>query len=167
MPFSPNVKLKSGRFHRMKKALDLVRLALYQMTAQQTNTRGDYAKILILYENHSVGVSLLGVLAKEGYEVLGLDSVDMIWEQFKTTHPDLVLLDSDSDGFGAMKLYFDIRQKYADLPAIIYKAVGDDAMDRIKGAVADALVKPRLRGSGSTFRVEKADSSYQNLFLLS
>jgi DNA-binding response OmpR family regulator len=112
-------------------------------------------KILVLYENHTTGVSLLEVLAQEGFEAVGLDSVDTIWEQLETTQPDLVLLDSGTDGFDAKKLYFDIRQKYADLPSIIYKAAGDDVMDRIKGAVADALAKPNLRSSGSTFRVEK------------
>jgi len=96
-------------------------------------------KILDFHDNPSVGVLTSVVLAKEGCQVVSLNDADLIWEHIEETQPELVLLDSHSDGFGTMKLYFEIKQKYADLPVIVYKAVGFNAMDRIKEAVAGAL----------------------------
>lgn len=79
------------------------------------------------------------VLTKEGYQVVSLNDVDLIWEQIENTQAELVLLDSDSDGFSTMKLYFEVKQKYTDFPVIVFKTKGFDAMDRIKAAIADAL----------------------------
>ncbi len=42
-----------------------------------------------------------------------------------------------------MNLYFEIKQKYRDLPVIVYKADGFDAMDRIKAAISDTLAEKR------------------------
>ena len=103
-------------------------------------------KILNLHDDPYVGVLTSEVLTKEGHQVVSLNDADLIWEHIEESQPELVLLDSDQDGFGTMKLYFDIKEKYADLPVIIYKVGGFDAMDRIKEAVTDASAKPGLRG---------------------
>ena len=84
------------------------------------------------------------MLTKEGYQVVNLNDVDLIWEHIEDTKPELVLLDSDRDGFGTMKLYFEIKQKHTYLPVIVYKAAGFDAMDRIKAAIANVLCEKRL-----------------------
>ena len=95
--------------------------------------------MLILHDDISVGAPLLRDLTKEGYKVAGLDDVDLIWKHIRNTQPDLVLLDSGSDGFGIMNLYFEIKEKLPDLAVIIYQCRNYGDVDRIKGAVADAL----------------------------
>ena len=40
-----------------------------------------------------------------------------------------------------MNLYFEIKQKFEDLPVVVYKSEGVDAVDRIKAAIADALTE--------------------------
>jgi DNA-binding NtrC family response regulator len=54
---------------------------------------------------------------------------------FPECEPALVLSDSGSDGFSAMELYFEIKQKHADIPVIVDKAKGFDVADRIKAAI--------------------------------
>jgi len=46
-----------------------------------------------------------------------------------------------SDGFGAMKLFFDIKEKLPDLAVIVCQCRNYGDVDGIKGAVADALLK--------------------------
>jgi DNA-binding response OmpR family regulator len=79
------------------------------------------------------------VLGEQGYQVVSIYNGDLIWEQIENTQPELVLLHSHSDAFDTMNLYFNIKQKYADLAVIIYKTDGFDAIDRIKAAIADVL----------------------------
>ena len=104
-------------------------------------------KILNFHDDPYLGELTSEVLTKEGYQVVNLNDVDLIWEHIEDTKPELVLLDSARDGFSTMKLYFEIKKTHTDLPVIVYKVAGFDAMDRIKGAVADALVEHRLSGS--------------------
>jgi DNA-binding NtrC family response regulator len=100
-------------------------------------------KILNFHDDPYVGVLTSQFLAKEGYQVVSLNDADLIWEHIENSQPELVLLDSNSDGFGTMNLYFDIKEKYADLPVIIYEAAGFDAIDRIKAAINDVLSEKR------------------------
>jgi DNA-binding NtrC family response regulator len=100
-------------------------------------------KILNLHDDPYVGVLTSEALTQEGYQVVSLNNVDLIWEHIENIQPKVVLLDSDPDGFGAMKLYFKIKQKYADLPVIVYRTGGFDAMDRIKAAIDEILSEKR------------------------
>ena len=100
-------------------------------------------KILNLHDDPYVGGQTSEMLTEEGHQVVSLNDVDLIWDHIEDTQPELVLLDSDRDGFGTMKLYFEIKRKHTDLPVIIYKAGGLDAMDRIKAAIADFLSERR------------------------
>jgi DNA-binding NtrC family response regulator len=96
-------------------------------------------KILDFHDGPYIGVLTSEVLTKEGYQVVSLNDRDLIWQHIENSQPELVLLDSDSDGFGTMNLYFDIKEKYADLPVIVYKTDSFDVMDRIKAAIDDVL----------------------------
>jgi len=49
--------------------------------------------------------------------------------------------------FGTMRLYQDLKQQFPDLAVMVYQFRNYGDVDRIKGAVADALVKHGLRGS--------------------
>lgn len=96
-------------------------------------------KLLISHYDPIIRSILIDALSSEGYKVIGLDDVDMIWEHIENIQPEVMLLDSDSDAFGSMNLYWEIKKKYADLPVILYNASGIDAVNRINTAVAGAL----------------------------
>ncbi len=96
-------------------------------------------KILVLGEQPQLRTLLSESLWYDGYLVESVADAAMLWEHLGNTQPDLVLLDAHSDGFGAMKLFFDIKEKLPDLAVIVYQCRNYGDVDRIKGAVADAL----------------------------
>ncbi len=103
--------------------------------------------ILVLGERPQFRTLLTESLWFDGHLVESVGDAAMLWEHLNNTQPDLVLLDAHSDGFGAMKLFFDIKEKLPDLAVIVYQCRSYGDVDRIKGAVADELVKntaPRL-----------------------
>jgi DNA-binding NtrC family response regulator len=105
-------------------------------------------KILVLGEQPQFRTLLSESLWFEGHLVESVGDAAMLWEHIGNTQPDLVLLDANSDGFGTMKLSQDLEQEFPDLAVIIYQCRNYGDVNRIKGAVADAFVKLRLRGSG-------------------
>ena len=104
-------------------------------------------KILVLGEQPQLRTLLSESLWFDGYLVESVADAAMLWEHLGNTQPDLVLLDAHSDGFGAMRLYQDLKQQFPDLAVMVCQCRNYGDVDRIKGAVADALVKHGLRGS--------------------
>jgi DNA-binding NtrC family response regulator len=98
-------------------------------------------RILVLGKQPQMRRLLSESLCFDGYQVKSVGDAAMIWEHLSNSHPDLVLLDVDSDGFGAMKLYFDIKEKLPDLAVIVFQGRNYGDVARIKGAVADELGK--------------------------
>jgi DNA-binding NtrC family response regulator len=96
-------------------------------------------KILVLGEQPQFRTLLSESLWFEGHLVESVGDAAMLWEHIGNTQPDLVLLDANSDGFGTMKLFQDLEQEFPDLAVIIYQCRNYGDVDRIKGAVADAL----------------------------
>ena len=105
-------------------------------------------KILVLGEQPQFRTLLSESLWFDGHRVESVADAAVLWEYLGNTQPDLVLLDAHSDGFGAMRLYQDLKQQFPDLAVMVYQCRNYGDVDRIKGAVADALVKHRLSGSG-------------------
>jgi DNA-binding NtrC family response regulator len=80
-------------------------------------------------------------LCFDGYQVESVVDAAMLWEHLDNRQPELVLLDAHKDGFDAMKLYFDIKEKHPDLSIMVYQCTNYGDVTRIKGAVADELGK--------------------------
>jgi DNA-binding NtrC family response regulator len=98
-------------------------------------------KILVLGKQPQMRRLVLESLCFDGYQAESVADAAILWEYLGNTQPDLVLLDAHSDGFGAMKLFFDIKDKLPDLAVIVYQCRNYGDVDRIKGAVADELGK--------------------------
>ena len=103
-------------------------------------------KILVLGEQPQFRTLLSESLWFDGHRVESVADEAVLWEHLGNTQPDLVLLDANSDGLGAMKLYQDLKQQFPDLAVMVYQCRNYGDVDRIKGAVADELVKYRLSG---------------------
>jgi len=104
-------------------------------------------KILVLGEQPQFRTLLSESLWFDGHRVESVTDAAMLWEHLSNAQPDLVLLDAHSDGFGAMMLYQDLKNQFPDLAVMVYQCRNYGDVDRIKGAVADVLEKPKLSGS--------------------
>jgi DNA-binding NtrC family response regulator len=82
-----------------------------------------------------------------GHRVESVSDAAMLRAHLGNTQPDLVLLDANKDGFGAMRLYQDLKQQFPNLAIMVYQCRNYADVARIKDAVADALGGPRLSGS--------------------
>lgn len=98
------------------------------------------SKILVLGEQPQLRTLLSESLWFDGHQVESVADPAMLWDHLSNTQPDLVLLDAHSDGFGAMRLYQELKQQFPDIAVIVYQCRNYCDVDRIKGAVADALV---------------------------
>ena len=101
-------------------------------------------KILVLGEQLQFRTLLSESLWFDGHLIESVADAALLWEYLGNTQPDLVLLDANSDGFGAMKLYQDLEQQFPDLAVMVYQCRHYDDVERIKEAVADELGKFRL-----------------------
>jgi len=106
-------------------------------------------KILVQGKQRQFRTLLSESLWFDGYRIESVADAAALWENLDYTQPDLVLLDANSDGLGAMKLYQDLKQIFPDLAVLVYQCRNFSDVDRIKGAVADALGKHGSSGSGS------------------
>jgi DNA-binding response OmpR family regulator len=104
-------------------------------------------KILVLNEQPQFLTLLSESLWFEGHRVESVADAAMLWKQLDNTQPDLVLLDAHLDGFGAMRLHQDLKQQFPDLAVMVYQCRDYSDVARIRGAVADALEKPKVSGS--------------------
>ena len=98
-------------------------------------------RILVLGKQPQMRRLVSESLCFDGYQVESVADVAILWEYLGNTQPDLVLLDAHSDGFGGMKLFFDIKEKLPDLAVIVYQCRNYGDVARIKGDVADELGK--------------------------
>ena len=98
-------------------------------------------KILVLGEQPQMRTLPSESLCFDGHRVESVGDAVMLWEHLGNTQPDLVLLDAHSDGFGAMKLFFEIKEKLPDIAVIVYQCRNYGDVNRIKDAVADEFVK--------------------------
>ena len=96
---------------------------------------------LVLGKQPQIRTLLSESLWYDGCLAESVGDAAMLWEHLGNTQPDLVLLDAHSDGFGVMRLYEDLKQQLPDLAVIVYQCRNYSDVARIKGPVADALVK--------------------------
>jgi len=76
-----------------------------------------------------------------GYRVLSFDDATMLWEHLSNAQPDLVLLDAESDGFGTMLLFQDLKQQFPDLAVTVCQFKNDGDLNRIQRSIEDTVGK--------------------------
>ncbi|MGB5746879.1 MAG: hypothetical protein WBM69_07855 [Desulfobacterales bacterium] len=111
--------------------------------------------ILVLGKQPQIRTLLSQSLWFEGHLVESVADAAMLWDHLGHTQPDLVLLDANSDGFGTMTLFQDLKQQFPDLAIMVYQCRNYGDVDRIKGLIADALERssapqPNILGSKAT-----------------
>jgi DNA-binding response OmpR family regulator len=102
-------------------------------------------KILIVEDNALMVEVMTYILNNNGYKVFALNNGNDVFNNIKTNHPDLVILDSILPGINGREICQLIKLNKAtqDLPVIMCS--GDDSIDETmeqKGAPDDVLHKP-------------------------
>jgi DNA-binding response OmpR family regulator len=96
-------------------------------------------KILVFGERPQFRILLSESLCFDGHLVESVGDAAMLRDHLDNSPPDLVLLDAGLDGFGAMQLLLDLKEQFIDLAVMVYQCRDYGDVDRIKGAVAEAL----------------------------
>lgn len=102
-------------------------------------------KILIVEDDALMLEVLSYILINNGYEVISLTSGSEVFNNIKTNHPDLIILDAILPGIDGIQIcqLLKLNKATHDLPVIICST--DEAIDeslKTKGAPDDILHKP-------------------------
>src|SRR5471030_3258883 len=102
-------------------------------------------KILIVDDNELIVEVMTYILVNKGYEVMALHNGDEVFNNVKTNHPDLIILDDTLPGMGGREIcqLLKLNRSTKNLPVIMCS--GNDTIDESlqqKGAPNDVLHKP-------------------------
>lgn len=87
-------------------------------------------------------------LANEGYRIISIADPAATWAYINRFKPDLVLLNGLSEQFQSFEILNEIKQKSPDFPVLVYMVKDDDAVKKLKQAVALALFEVRFSRRG-------------------
>lgn len=115
------------------------------------------SKILIVDDAEFLRVRISKMLSGEGFEILEAENGARAVEMYKSTHPDLVLMDitmPEMDGLTALK---EIRTYDPQARVVMLTALGQESvvLEAIKSGARDFIVKPfeRERVMGAIFKL--------------
>jgi DNA-binding response OmpR family regulator len=102
------------------------------------------AKILVVDDEPGVLFSLKGILTRDGYEVVAVDSGEAALEQFAEQEFDLALIDLRLKGIGGIEVLTRLREQWPRTVAIILTAHGsmETAVTALRHGAHDYLFKP-------------------------
>ncbi len=83
-------------------------------------------------------------LHEEGYRTAIVADADSVWVHLKEFQPNMVLLNTLSEGFDSFTLLLEIKQKCPDCPVLVYFIRSRDAIDRLMESINGVLGKRRL-----------------------
>ncbi|MBL4845784.1 MAG: sigma-54-dependent Fis family transcriptional regulator [Planctomycetes bacterium] len=102
------------------------------------------AKILVVDDERSLTSLLEIVLTRSGYEVATANTEDAGLKSFKTSQPDLVLLDLNLGGRGGLVLLEEFKEIAPLVPVIVITAYStwDNAVEAMRRGAYDFIKKP-------------------------
>jgi PleD family two-component response regulator len=83
-------------------------------------------------------------LADEGYRIISIDDPSATWAYITRFKPDLVLLNGLSERFQSYEILNDIKSRSPEFPVLVYMVKDDDALKKLKQAIALALFEVRF-----------------------
>ena len=108
------------------------------------------ALILIVDDECPGKRNIKKALTDEGYRMISIDDPAATWAYITRFKPDLVLLNGLSERFQSFDLLNDIKNKSSKFPVLVYMVKDDDALKKLKQAIAFALFEVRFsRGKKS------------------
>ncbi len=96
-------------------------------------------KILIVDDKRIVLKLLLKELSQANFQVVTLNTIELIWEFIRETRPDLVLLGLHSESFDSWQILNDIKKTIPNLPVLVYIIKSDHSIKSLKQAINEVL----------------------------
>jgi DNA-binding NtrC family response regulator len=96
-------------------------------------------KILIVDDKRIVLQLLLKKLTQADYQVVTLNTIELIWEYIREIRPDLVLLGLHSESFDSWQILNEIKKNIPNLPVLIYIIKSDHSINSLKQAINEVL----------------------------
>ncbi|WP_373501041.1 response regulator [Desulfococcus sp.] len=124
------------------------------------------ALILIVDDESPHRHDVKKVLANEGYRIISITDPTATWAYINRLEPDLVLLNGLSEQFQSFEILNDIKQRSPEFPVLVYMVKDNDAVKKLKQAVALALFEVRFsrREKRSPFIGSVRSGQVQNSF---
>jgi DNA-binding response OmpR family regulator len=129
-------------------------------------------KILIVDDEEAIRFSLEELLARDGYEVVAVESGERALNEIASQRFDLALLDLRLKGIGGMEVLAALREQALDTAVIVLTAHGsmETAINALRQGAHDYLLKPcdaaTLRESVRTALIKREREQRQQALLL-
>lgn len=130
------------------------------------------AKILIVDDEEAIRFSLEELLARDGYQVVAVESGERALAQIASQRFDLALLDLRLKGIGGLEVMAALREQALDTAVIVLTAHGsmETAINALHHGAHDYLLKPcdaaTLRESVRTALIKREREQRQQALLL-
>src|SRR3954466_14600465 len=111
------------------------------------------SKVLVVDDTEGIRLGLSMLLKAHGYEAMtaagGAEALDFL----ERVHPDLILLDLSMPGVDGIAVLEQLREwpDMADVPVLVYSAVGDES------------IKRQARKLGAAEYLEKGNTQWEEL----
>ena len=141
-------------------------------SAEKGKTMNTSAKILVVDDEKAIRFSLEELLARDGYQVVAVESGERALASIANQHFDLALLDLRLRGIGGMEVLAALRQQAFDTAVIVLTAHGslETAINALRQGAHDYLLKPcdaaSLRESVQTALLKREREQRQRALLL-
>ncbi len=96
-------------------------------------------KILIVDDKQIIRKLIYDELTNANFQVVTLNTIELVWKFIRDTRPDLVLLGLHSESFDSWQILKDIKKYIPDLPVLIYAIKSDHSINSLKQAVSEVL----------------------------
>ena len=118
-------------------------------------------KILIVDDKHIIHKLLYDELTIANFQVVTINTVELIWKYIRKIQPDLVLLGLHSESFNSWQILDDIKKKIPDLPVLIYAIKGDYSISSLKQAINEVLKNGSISSAFMFHAFKKKKSEYE------
>jgi len=96
-------------------------------------------KILIIDDKKIICNLIYDELTVANFQVVMLNSIELIWKYIREIRPDLLLLGLHSESFDSWQILNDIKKNIPDLPVLIYTIKSDHSINSLKQAINEVL----------------------------
>ena len=96
-------------------------------------------KILIVDDKQIICKLIYDELTIANFQVVTLNSIELIWKYIREIRPDLVLLGLHSESFNSWQILNDIKKNVPNLPVLIYSIKSNYSINSLKQAINEVL----------------------------
>jgi len=115
-------------------------------------------KILIVDDKKIICKLIYDELIIANFQVVTLNSIELIWKYIREIRPDLVLLGLHSESFNSWQILNDIKKNVPDLPVLIYAIKSDHSINSLKQAIDEILKNGSISSAFMFYALKKPKS---------